>query len=169
MDQEERSLVRQLTDRMEIEKAILWWTRNVDRGQPAEALAFFSDDCIVDYGVASGGPLRGKDAYLAFMSESFLPTPPGPDSLHGLRVSFCVHHVANLEVDFVSADEARAEWHSIGLTERPDGRRGMGWSRFEDEFLRTTEGWRIIKRTRTSLARHHLTQHPPLSVESSQS
>src|SRR4051794_16492542 len=93
--------LQQLLDKDEIVGLVHRYSYFVDRRRYDEVAALFTEDCVVDYGVAP--PFRGRDAFRAMFGAG-----PGFDATS--------HHNANVLVRFEGADRARVRasvyaWH----------------------------------------------------------
>jgi hypothetical protein len=139
--------IRRLLDRIEIEQAVLHWAYEVDLGRPDSAVAFFTHDCVVDYGRrAPQGPLSGCQSYVAMMKEATGGGPVTDRSTISFRAKFTSHHITDIVVHFTSPDTAESRCHCLGYVAEPDGGHHLTWGVFEDSFIRTAEGWRIGRR-----------------------
>jgi hypothetical protein len=146
--------LQEQVDRAEIEHIVLHWCHEVDLRRPASAPAFFTDDCVVDYGPrAPQGPLRGRDAYIAMMQEAQGTSPVTERSAITARAAFCSHHITHVSVDFPSADTAESVATCFSLVGEPGGGHHFTFGVFEDSLVRSPDGWRITTRRQRPLGR----------------
>jgi SnoaL-like domain len=144
---------QELYSRHQITEVLYRWARAVDLRQPAEAATFFTADCLVDYGPRfPQGPLQGRAAYEAYMTESMSDTAFSSDSLSQVRTVRCSHHFSSVQVALTSTTDARVSSRCFSWTEHQTGHTRLHWSAFFDLFTKTDSGWKIRER-RNSLAR----------------
>ena len=69
-----------------------------------------------------------------------------------MKTSVSIHHCHTPEIEFIGADKARGVWGMMDFVEWPDGpnpretpdNRGFfGFGHYEEEYVRTPQGWRI--------------------------
>ena len=61
---------------------------------------------------------------------------------HFAQYPMAYHAVMNPIIE-IEGDFARAHWHLIGALRLPDDSSTLGMAGYEDEYVRTPEGWRI--------------------------
>jgi hypothetical protein len=137
-EQLERQL-RRLVDKDAIRDLVAKYSVFIDLGRREELLALFTEDCLVDYGPSLGGPHQGA-AFVDFMT--------GRDAGAATRPRFraTTHHNANVLVEFVDDDTATGWAGLYAWHEMADGTHAEVWGYYEDEYVRTPDGWRFRKR-----------------------
>lgn len=120
-----------LADR-EITQLLHAYCRHFDRNEPADVVALFTPDAVVDY-----GPDAPTTSSAAELQSSMA---------RGLREVFAAtsHHVTNVEINFIDAATATVEsslhaWHRYH-GDAPDG---WLWGRYLHTVVTTPDGWRI--------------------------
>ncbi len=63
-------LVPDLDSRARIVDALARYAGAIDEGDCVDAVSVFADDCVTDYGPRSGGPIRGRAAFLERLTRS---------------------------------------------------------------------------------------------------
>ena len=102
------------------------WGREIPH-DPEAVVALFVEDGVWDSGVFGGG--SGHQGIREFMAtgEAIMP--------------FAFHHLSSPRIQ-VDGDEARGRWHGmISMTLEGVARLQLGV--YDDEFVRTPEGWRF--------------------------
>ena len=123
----------ELRARAEIDDVLARFCFCLDEYRIAEAVAVFAEDCVTDYGPGAGGPIRGRAALQARVEASqarFVRT----------------HHQLGQTVYRVEGARANAVTYAYAWHEYPDGRQDTLWLRYDDELVRTGDGWRIAVR-----------------------
>jgi hypothetical protein len=144
--------LREAVDRAQIEHIVLHWAHEVDGLRPDRAVAFFTEDCVVDYGPrAPMGVLRSRAAYVAMMAEAQSTAPVTPQSSITARADHCSHHITQVLVSFPSTDTATSRARCFSLVVDPAGQRQVTFGAFEDTYRRTASGWRVTARTQRPL------------------
>lgn len=95
----------------------------------------FTPDATLDVPIRE--PMLGHDEIAAYLEWL-------DDQDHGTRA----HCAFNPVID-VDGDEATGLWYYIVLYTLPDGDLVFGQGRFDDEFERTDEGWKLSSVTAT--------------------
>jgi hypothetical protein len=148
------AVLREQLDRVEIERAVFDWANLVDLRRPDKAALLVTEDCEIDYGARSPVPvIRGRDAYAAMMREAQTDTDPATAALITTRSRASSHHVSNLSIRFTNPDEAAVQWYSCGRVETYAGEVTVGFSIFDDRFVRTSQGWKVAQRRNRKVAR----------------
>ena len=98
-------------------------------------LSFFTEDCVWE---GAYGRREGRNALRKYYEEG-----SASDSL--------AYHILSSPDIEVNGDVATGKWHLTILLTLPDKSSLLVGGVLDDEYARTTEGWRI-KRTRFSLA-----------------
>jgi hypothetical protein len=91
-----------------------------------------SHELFTEDGVWDGSPMvvaRGRDE-IRKLFDNFAKAP------------MAYHAVMNPIIE-IEGDLARAHWHLIGGGVGLDGKSTSGYAGYEDEYVRTPEGWRI--------------------------
>jgi hypothetical protein len=128
-----------LEDRAAIADLAHEYARLVDACEPEQVAQLFTEDARVDYGVGLGGPKRGREAVVRLLGalKAFERTH---------------HHIANHQIRLDGADRATGiayviAWHLLPEARavgRP--RTALAFGRYEDEYVRTDDGWRFAAR-----------------------
>lgn len=126
--------LRELRDREEIRMLKATYCRYVDGGWPQHGGTHMGPvaDLFVDDGVWDASPgipaARGRAAIEALFIE--------------LRaIPLAVHNAVNPMI-WIDGDTARGHWHFIGCSEMPGGRASWFIGTYDEEYVRTAEGWR---------------------------
>ena len=121
-----------MSDREDITDVLIRYATGIDRRDWPLFRTVFTDDCELDYGDI--GTFDGVDAVTDFM-----------DRAHAMA-GHTLHRLTNVAID-VEADRARARTYVDGLIFGPDNDSGVNAVGFyDDELVRTPQGWRISKR-----------------------
>lgn len=128
-----------LEDRAAIADLAHEYARLVDACEPEQVAQLFTEDARVDYGVGLGGLQHGREAVVRLLG-----------ALHAFERTH--HHVANHQIRFEGADRATGiayviAWHQLP-EKRAAGRprEAVAFGRYEDEYVRTQDGWRFAAR-----------------------
>lgn len=119
--------------RAQIQAALYWYARAIDRGQPLLMRNAFHDDATVDCG-AFKGDVAGFRAMLAD---------------RGQRVARSVHMIGNILIDFVDDDHAFAESYCLAIEEfraEAAGQPALNRQvrvRYADDFSCRNGAWKI--------------------------
>jgi len=123
----------QVQDRFDLASRKYHYCRCADAKDVEGMLSVFTADCVAAFEPDDAAALHGRDALATFFRAALEP------------VVSSSHHVSNLDIVFDGPDRARMHsylysWQRlVGYPERADRHR---WARYEDEFVRTTSGWR---------------------------
>jgi hypothetical protein len=102
------------------------WDRRTHNGEAVASL--FVDDGVWDVG---GGAGRGEGhGGIVNLIDSFQ------------RMPFAFHRVSN-PVIHVNGDQATGKWHVIAYLCQPDGTPVMFFGVYNDQFVRTPQGWKF--------------------------
>jgi hypothetical protein len=149
MDDDIRTLLRQVQDREEIRQVLYDFARSVDELDFARMTQCFARELRWDYGPGAGVVVETREDLERFVTEAFSPNKAVTDeSLSVVRIKKTSHHVSNIRIDFEPPDGARSEayvytWHEMAEGDRP----GLVWGKWHDRWRRTDdEGWRISER-----------------------
>ncbi|OBK19669.1 nuclear transport factor 2 family protein [Mycobacterium asiaticum] len=124
-------------DRQDIADLLVRYATGIDRRDWTLFRTVFTDDCELDYGEI--GSWRGVDSVTEFMQ------------LAHAMAGYTLHRLSNIAVT-VEGDRAGARTYIDGLIMAADNNGGVNAVGFyDDEIIRTTEGWRIAKRQFTSV------------------
>jgi hypothetical protein len=134
---------RELLDREEIRELTfkLAWFTNEGEGESAAAL--FVEDGVFDYSAVSPGGSAAARLEGPQLREEWSNQLEQPERLHLVSNHF-------FEVD---GDRAWGKCASIGYTRTTDGRLLLGGNCYEDEYVRTSEGWRFKSRVLRPMVR----------------
>jgi 3-phenylpropionate/cinnamic acid dioxygenase small subunit len=128
--------LRQIKDRLDIHDLLHRYAAMVDRRSWEQLPRVFSEDAQVDY-TSTGGK---KGPYREVMTWLDRALEPWPINLH---------FISNIELE-IAGDRATGRCYFNAPMGRPSADGGQeiitngGW--YEDEFVRTSEGWRISRR-----------------------
>jgi hypothetical protein len=100
-------------------------------------VSLFVEDCIWDGGVF--GKREGREALREYYHQNSASNPP-----------LAYHLLTNPIID-VDGDRAIGNWHLTIMLNTPDRTSVLVSGIFDDDYVRTPEGWRI-KRSRFTLA-----------------
>lgn len=124
-------------DRADITDTLVRYATGIDRRDWVAFRSCFTDDCVLDYGQI--GTFDGVDAVTAFMEQS-----------HAMA-GHTMHRLSNIVID-LDGDRAVARTYVDGLILAADNTSGVNAVGFyDDELVRTEQGWRIARRTFTTV------------------
>lgn len=126
--------VRYLLDIEEIKQLIYRYCRHNDGGWPEQPLSHQGPaaDLFAEDGVWDGSPVtvaEGREE-IRKLFESFAALP------------MAYHAVTNPIIE-IDGDHATGHWHRVGGGIGAGGDSTFGIGGYEDEYVRTSEGWRI--------------------------
>ncbi len=124
-------------DRFEIQDLYARYAFHYDRGEAAEWSGLFTPDG--SFGRAGEEPVRGRAELERFVVEN-LSANPG-----------VTHHTSNVLAEPNGPDRARGEAYALVIRVDEEGAvrlRNVG--AYEDELVRTEDGWRFAARVFTS-------------------
>ena len=124
-------------DRQDIADVLVRYATGIDRRDWPLFRTVFTDDCELDYGVI--GTWKGVDAVTDFMEKT-----------HELA-GHTLHRLSNQVIE-VDGDKAVARTYVDALIMVGDegaGVNGVGF--YDDEIVRTSDGWRIARRRFTNV------------------
>ncbi|MGB9304489.1 MAG: nuclear transport factor 2 family protein [Mycobacterium sp.] len=124
-------------DRQDISDLLVRYATGIDRRDWPLFRTVFTDDCELDYGVI--GSWKGVDAVTDFMEKT-----------HELA-GHTLHRLSNQVIE-VDGDKALARTYVDALIMVGDegaGVNGVGF--YDDEIVRTPDGWRIARRKFTNV------------------
>lgn len=124
-------------DRADITDTLVRYATGIDRRDWVAFRRCFTDDCVLDYGQI--GTFDGVDAVTAFMEQS-----------HAMA-GHTMHRLSNIAID-LDGDRAVTRTYVDGLILAADNASGVNAIGFyDDELVRTEQGWRITRRTFTTV------------------
>lgn len=124
-------------DRQDICELLVRYATGIDRRDWPLFRTVFSPDCELDYGEI--GSWSGVDAVADFMEQ-----------VHALAGQ-TLHRLTNHAIT-VDGDRATARTYIDGLIMAADNNSGVNATGFyDDEIVRTTDGWRIARRRYTQV------------------
>jgi 3-phenylpropionate/cinnamic acid dioxygenase small subunit len=130
--------VTEREDRQDISDLLVRYATGIDRRDWALFRTVFTDDCELDYGEI--GVWNGVDVVTEFMEQT-----------HAL-LGHTMHRLNNMAIT-VDGNQAVARTYLDGLMMAPDNKSGVNAIGFyDDEIVRTADGWRIARR-RTTIVR----------------
>ena len=124
-------------DRQDISDLLVRYATGIDRRDWPLFRTVFTEDCELDYGVI--GTWKGVDAVTDFMEKT-----------HELA-GHTLHRLSNQVIE-VDGDKALARTYVDALIMVGDdgaGVNGVGF--YDDEIVRTSDGWRISRRRFTNV------------------
>jgi 3-phenylpropionate/cinnamic acid dioxygenase small subunit len=122
-------------DRQDIGELLVRYATGIDRRDFELFRACFTEDCHCDYGDIS--VWDGVDAITDYMARSHA------------GLGHTLHRISNQAVQ-IDGDEATARSYVDAVLLAEDGRSGFHAVGFyDDELVRTSDGWRIHRRTYT--------------------
>lgn len=124
-------------DRQDISDLLLRYATGIDRRDWVLFRTVFTDDCELDYGEI--GVWKGVDAVTDFMEQ-----------VHAMA-GHTMHRMSN-QVTTVDGDTAEARTYVDALIMAGDNKSGVnGIGFYDDEIVRTADGWRIARRRFTAV------------------
>jgi len=130
--------VTEREDRQDISDLLVRYATGIDRRDWPLFRTVFTDDCELDYGEV--GAWKGVDAVVEFMEQT-----------HAL-LGHTMHRMSNIAIT-VDGNRGVARTYLDGLMMAPDNKSGVNAIGFyDDEVVRTADGWRIARR-RTTIVR----------------
>jgi 3-phenylpropionate/cinnamic acid dioxygenase small subunit len=124
-------------DRQDISDLLVRYATGIDRRDWALFRTVFTEDCELDYGEI--GSWQGVDAVAEFMEQVHAPA------------GHTMHRLSN-QVITVDGDKASARTYVdalIMVSDNSNGVNGIGF--YDDEIVRTADGWRIARRRFTAV------------------
>jgi 3-phenylpropionate/cinnamic acid dioxygenase small subunit len=129
--------VTEWEDRQDISDLLLRYATGIDRRDWPLFRTVFTDDCLLDYGEI--GTFNGVDAVTDFMERA-----------HAMA-GHTMHRLTNMVIT-IDGDKAEARTYIDGLIMMSDHKSGVNAiGYYDDEVIRTGDGWRIARRRFTSV------------------
>jgi 3-phenylpropionate/cinnamic acid dioxygenase small subunit len=132
MDGDKAAAMARLIDKDEIVDLVHQYSYFVDHRRYDDVVELFTEDCVVDYGVAP--PVQSRVTLRRMFAH-----PEG-----GFAATS--HHNANVLVTFDDADHASVRSSVYAWHKRSDGATPQVWGYYHDTVVRQSEGWRIARR-----------------------
>ena len=124
-------------DRQDISDVLVRYATGIDRRDWPLFRTVFTDDCELDYGEI--GTWHGVDAVTDFM-----------DTTHAMA-GHTLHRLTNQAIT-LDGDNASARTYIDAVIMFGDNQSGVNaWGFYDDEIVRTTDGWRIARRRFTQV------------------
>ncbi len=124
-------------DRQDISELLVRYATGIDRRDWPLFSTVFTEDCELDYGEI--GAWNGVDAVTEFMEQ-----------VHA-TAGHTLHRLSNQAIA-VHGDEAAARTYVDALIMSSDNKTGVnGIGYYDDEIVRTPNGWRIARRRFTAV------------------
>lgn len=121
-----------MTDRDDISDLLVRYATGIDRRDWSLFRTVFTEDCQLDYGEI--GAWNGVDAVSDFMQK-----------VHAMA-GHTLHRLTNQAID-VDGDNAVGRTYVDALIMAADNKSGVnGIGFYDDEMVRTPQGWRIARR-----------------------
>ena len=133
MNSDDAAAIGRLIAKDEIIDLVHRYSYCVDHRLYDEAVALFTEDCVVDYGPGYR-TVRSRAAL-----RRMFGTPEG-----GFAATS--HHNANVLVTFDDLDHASVRTSVYAWHQRSDGSTPRLWGYYHDKVARLPEGWRIAER-----------------------
>jgi 3-phenylpropionate/cinnamic acid dioxygenase small subunit len=123
--------------RQDVTDVLVRYATGIDRRDWVLFRTCFTKDCDADYGDV--GHWHSADEITGFMTEVHEPCGP------------TLHRITNVAVDVRPGyDRATAHSYVDAIVMGADGRSGVqAIGRYDDELVRTSDGWRIARRVCT--------------------
>ena len=119
-------------DRQDISDLLVRYATGIDRRDWPLFRTVFTDDCELDYGKI--GAWKGIDAVTDFMEQ-----------VHALA-GHTMHRLSNHAIT-VDGDKASARTYVDAVIMFGDNQSGVNaWGFYDDEIVRSSDGWRIARR-----------------------
>ena len=131
------TIVRELKDRVDILETIYAYCRHADNLDGDAMADLFVADCVATF--IPGGEdtvLRGQAALRGFLRGALGQTVSGS------------HHISNAELIFEGPDRATLHCYMYSwqrFTGFPSTADCHRWGRYENQFVRTAQGWRLAR------------------------
>ncbi len=125
--------IEELRDREQIRDVLATFCRYLDEYRVGDAVSIFTDNCTTDYGPGAGGLLQGRSTFFDRVLRSharFRRT----------------HHQLGQTTFRIDGDHAQTLTYVHAWHERHDGSQDSIWLRYDDDLVRTSDGWRINAR-----------------------
>ena len=129
--------LRAMEDAEEVRMLCIDYGRTLDGKDFVGYASLFAETGIWD-GVGGLGPIEGREIIESFMTETF----GGPNAVP------CVHLMTNFDIS-VSGDTATAWSRWTLIEDRGHGPQLIYCGHYDDELVRTGQGWRFARRTVT--------------------
>jgi 3-phenylpropionate/cinnamic acid dioxygenase small subunit len=124
-------------DRQDISDLLVRYATGIDRRDWPLFRTVFTDDCELDYGEI--GAWQGVDAVTEFM-----------DTTHAMA-GHTLHRLSNQAIA-LDGDKATARTYIDAVIMFGDNKSGVNaWGFYDDEIVRTADGWRIARRRFTQV------------------
>jgi len=124
-------------DRQDISELLVRYATGIDRRDWPLFRTVFTDDCELDYGEI--GTWQGVDAVTDFM-----------DKTHAMA-GHTLHRLTNQAIT-VDGDKASARTYIDAVIMFGDNQSGVNaWGFYDDDVVRTADGWRIARRRFTQV------------------
>ena len=119
-------------DRQDISELLVRYATGIDRRDWPLFRTVFTDDCELDYGEI--GVWRGVDEVTDFMDKTHAPA------------GHTLHRLSNQAIT-VDGDKAVARTYVDAVIMFGDNQSGVNaWGFYDDEIVRSSDGWRIARR-----------------------
>lgn len=126
--------IRRLQDRVDILETMYAYCRHADQLDGKAMAAYFTDDCIAQFIPGDEWILRGRPALEKFLCGALAVTVSGS------------HHIANPELTYETPDRVVLDCYMYSwqrFTGFPTTADCHRWGRYENRFVRTSQGWRM--------------------------
>jgi ketosteroid isomerase-like protein len=125
--------IERISDRQAIAELLAEYCRALDLMDLDAIAGVFTADCRVEYGPEARLTSHGAAGVAKSLERMW-------------RWARTSHHLSNIQIEFESADGARAVSYVIAWHERPDGSTATVLGQYHDRLQRRDEGWRIAER-----------------------
>jgi hypothetical protein len=131
------TIIRELKDRVDILETMYAYCRHADQLNGDAMADLFVEDCASNFFAGRAeNELHGREALRTFLRGALAVTVSGS------------HHIANAELIFETPDRVTLHcymysWQRFqGFPSTADCHR---WGRYENQFVRTADGWRLSR------------------------
>ena len=126
--------LRELQDQVEITDRLHDYCRGLDAMDLDRLVSAFTSDCVVDYGPEPGMRTVGRHSLLQSLDVLML---------RWVRTS---HHLTNIQIEFITTDQAKSVSYVMAWHEFPGGATTSLYAQYHDTLVREPSGWRIRER-----------------------
>jgi ketosteroid isomerase-like protein len=133
-----------------VHRVLLAYARHLDAGEVDRVMELFTDDCKVNYAKGDTWAMQGRSTVAAHLATTLS------------RFSATSHHISNVDIVVDGEDTATSQcylyaWHRFA--KYPDKPDFEFWGRYDDELIRTDDGWRIAVRRLTMAGKRNIGGH----------
>lgn len=122
-----------IEDKILIGELLSGYCRMLDTMTLDDVDAYFTEDCVVEFGADERLNARGSADLASKLSRLW-------------RWRRTAHHLSNVEVQVTDQDRASASSYVLAWHQRDDGSTAILYGLYRDALIRTEKGWRIAHR-----------------------